>query len=148
MQAVESGRFAFIGGGRHLTDTTHVDNAVEGFVLAADKGTPGAAYFVHDGSPVVFREFVTQLLATRGIEAPDKSMPRPLASAIATAGETAWRFLPLPGAPPVTRMTYWVSALECTLDISAARRDLGYEPVKTREQGLDELREEAHRPAR
>ena len=32
-----SGRFAWIGGGRHLTSTTHVDNVVEGLVLAAEQ---------------------------------------------------------------------------------------------------------------
>ncbi|MEA2479906.1 MAG: hypothetical protein QOJ07_1828 [Thermoleophilaceae bacterium] len=145
--AVKSGKFAFVGGGRHLTETTHVDNVIEGLVLGADKGRAGAAYFVHDGSPVVFREFVGDLLATQGIEAPDRSIPRLLAGALAVGGETAWRLLPLPGQPPLTRMAYWVSALECTLDISAARRDLGYEPVKTRAQGLDELREQASAPA-
>ena len=34
--AIERGRFAWIGGGRHLTSTTHVDNIVEGLVLGAD----------------------------------------------------------------------------------------------------------------
>ena len=53
-----SGRLRWIGGGRQLTSTTHVDNTVEGLVLAAERGTPGNAYFVTDGSPVVFREFV------------------------------------------------------------------------------------------
>ena len=140
-EAIESGKFAFIGGGRHRTSTTHVDNAVEGMILAAGKGRPGAAYFVTDGDPIVFREMVTKLMATQGVEVPDKSIPRPVAAAAAAAAETAWRLLPLKGAPPLTRMTYWVSALECTLDDSAARRDLGYVPVVTREQGLAQLAE-------
>jgi nucleoside-diphosphate-sugar epimerase len=33
----------------------------------------------------------------------------------------------------------WISSQECTIDISRAERDLGYRPVKTREQGLAEL---------
>ena len=52
----------------------------------------------------------------------------------------AWRLLPLPGAPPITRFSVWVASLDCTIDISKARRELGYAPVKTREQGLEELR--------
>jgi nucleoside-diphosphate-sugar epimerase len=40
-------------------------------------------------------------------------------------------------------MAVWVSSLETTIDISRARRELGYEPVRTREQGLDELLSEA-----
>lgn len=147
VEAVESGRFAFIGGGRHRTSTTHVDNAVEGLVLAADRGRPSAAYFVTDGEPIVFREWIARLLATRDVEPPTRSIPRPVAAALAAAGETAWRLLPLKGAPPLTRMTYWVTGLECTLDDSAARADLGYAPVITREQGLDGLREPAAAPA-
>jgi nucleoside-diphosphate-sugar epimerase len=142
IDAVESGKFAFIGGGTHSTSTTHVDNCVEGLVLAADKGRAGAAYFVTDGAPIVFREWIAKLLATQGIDVPDKSIPRPVAAAVAAAGEAAYRHLPgLKGPPPLTRMTYWVTGLECTLDDSAARRELGYVPVITREQGLDGLAE-------
>jgi nucleoside-diphosphate-sugar epimerase len=32
-----------------------------------------------------------------------------------------------------------VSSKECTLDISRARTELGYEPVRTRKEGLAEL---------
>ena len=138
--AVESGRWAWIGGGRHLTATTHVDNAIEGLVLAAERGRPGAAYFVTDGEPAVFREFVTDLLATQGIEAPERKAPKPVVRATAALCETLWRVLPLRSAPPVTRLAYWLAALETTIDISRAREELGYEPVKTREQGLAELR--------
>jgi nucleoside-diphosphate-sugar epimerase len=143
VETVEKGKFAFIGGGRHRTSTTHVDNAVEGMVLAADKGRPGAAYFVTDGDPIVFRDWIAKLLATRGVDAPDRSIPRPVAAALAATAEIAWRVLPLKGPPPLTRMTYWVTGLECTLDDSAARRDLGYAPVITREQGLEQLAEES-----
>ncbi|HWM10634.1 MAG TPA: NAD-dependent epimerase/dehydratase family protein [Solirubrobacteraceae bacterium] len=139
VEMVRSGRFRWIGGGRQLTSTTHVDNCVEGLVLAADRGTPGAAYFVTDGEPVAFREFVTALLATRGVTAPDGSVPRPLARAAARAAEAAWRLLPLPGAPPLTRFAVWVASLECTLDDSRARDELGYEPPVARDDGLAAL---------
>ena len=59
-QMVRSGRWAWIGGGRHRTSTTHVDNTVQGLVLGADRGRPGNAYFVTDGDPIVFRDFVTR----------------------------------------------------------------------------------------
>jgi nucleoside-diphosphate-sugar epimerase len=140
-EMVRSGRFAWIGGGRHRTSTTHVDNAIEGLVLGAERGAPGGVYFVTDGEPVVFRDFVTRLLATQGVTPRDRSIPAPLASALATAGETAWRLLPLPGRPPLTRLTVWVSALETTIDITRARTELGYTPVRTIEDGLEELRQ-------
>ena len=139
-EMVRTNRFRWIGGGRQLTATTHVDNTVEGLVLAADHGTPGSAYFVTDGEPVEFRAFVTELLAAHGVEAPGGSVPLRVASAAAVVCETAWRVLPLPGAPPITRFAVWASGLECTLDDSRARADLGYAPVVTREEGLAALR--------
>ena len=75
VKTVEAGKFAWIGGGLNVTDTAHVDNVVEGLVLAAEKGRPGEAYFVTDGEPVVFREFVTAMLETQGVEPPDRSLP-------------------------------------------------------------------------
>jgi nucleoside-diphosphate-sugar epimerase len=136
IEMVRSGRFRWIGGGRQRTSTTHVDNTVEGLVLAADRGVSGAAYFVTDGEPVVFREFVTALLASRGVEAPGGSVPRPVASAVARVGEVVWRLLPLPGAPPLSRFAVWIAGLECTLDDSRARAELGYAPVVTIAEGL------------
>ncbi len=140
VEAVRSGRFAWIGGGRHRTSTTHVDNAVEGLVLGGSRGVPGNAYFVTDGEPVAFREFVTELLSTQGVQPPDRSIPSPVAHALAVAGETAWRGLRLPGRPPLTRFAYWVSSQECTIRIDKAREQLGYQPVIGRQQGLDDLK--------
>jgi nucleoside-diphosphate-sugar epimerase len=56
-------------------------------------------------------------------------------------GETAWRLLPLPGRPPLTRLAVWLSAVETTIDITRARTELGYAPVRTIDEGLEELRQ-------
>ena len=138
--AVRAGRFRWIGGGRHRTATTHVDNVVEGLVLGAAKGRSGSVYFVTDGDPVVFREFVSELLGTQGIDVPDKDAPAGVVRVLAPVLEGVWSALRRPAPPPVTRLTYWLSAQECTIDISRAREELGYAPVKTREQGMQELR--------
>jgi nucleoside-diphosphate-sugar epimerase len=139
VQAVQAGRFSWVNGGRHLTSTTHVDNVVEGLMLAAVRGRAGGVYFVTDGEPVVFRDFVTELLGTQGVEVPDRSIPMPLARAAAIASEAIWRTLRLSGTPPVTRTAFWLSALETTIDISRARQELGYRPVKTIAEGMAEL---------
>lgn len=139
-EMVRSGRFAWIGGGNHLTSITHVDNTVEGLILGATAGRPGEAYFVTDGEPVVFREFVSQLLETQGVQAPTRSLPVGAAGALAVTSEIAWRLLPLPGRPPLSRFSYWVSSQECTIRTDKARAELGYAPVISRDEGLAELR--------
>jgi nucleoside-diphosphate-sugar epimerase len=139
IELVKKGRFSWIGGGGHLTATAHVDNVVEGLWLGATRGAPGGVYFVTDGEPIAFREMVTRMLATAGVDAPDKNVPAPVARAGAAACETLWRLLPLRGHPPITRFAVWVSSLECTIDISRARSELGYEPLQARDEGLAEL---------
>jgi nucleoside-diphosphate-sugar epimerase len=136
---VEAGRFAWVGGGRNVTETTHHHNDVEGMILAAPHGRSGEAYFVTDGEPVVFREFVSELLRTQGVEPPDRSLPAWSAAPMARVCEAAWKLLPLPGEPPMTAFRSWLLTQECTIDISKARGELGYEPVVNHEQGLAEL---------
>jgi len=142
-EMVRSGRFRWVGGGGQLTATTHIDNTVEGLWLAATRAPAGGVYFVTDGEPVVFREFLTAMLGTQGVEIPDRSVPPPLARAAAAAAERVWRLLKRQGNPPLTRFAVWVSSQECTIDISRAERELGYSPVTTREEGLAELRRSA-----
>ena len=137
---VRSGRFRWVGGGRQLTATTHIDNTVEGLWLGATRAPAGGVYFVTDGEPVVFRDFLTALVATQGVELPDKSVPPGVAGAAARAAEGIWRGLRRRGNPPITRFAVWVSSQECTIDISRAERELGYRPVTSREEGLAALR--------
>lgn len=136
---VRGGRFAWIGGGGQLTDTTHVDNVVHGLRLGAERGADGEIYFVTDDERVVFREFLSDLIRTQGLEPPARNVPAALAGTMAALSEGAWRLLPLRGSPPLSRFTVWVSSQECTIDISKAKRDLGYEPIKRRDAGLAEL---------
>jgi nucleoside-diphosphate-sugar epimerase len=140
-EMVRSGRWAWIGGGRQRTSTTHVDNVVHGLLLAAQHGARGGVYFVTDGEAVVFRDFVTRLLATQGVTPPGRSVPTGVARAVAAASETAWRLLRIGPThrPPLTRFAVWVSALETTIDITRARTELGYEPVRTIDEGMEEL---------
>jgi nucleoside-diphosphate-sugar epimerase len=137
--AVESGKFAWIGGGQHRTSITHVDNVVEGLIAGAERGRGGEAYFVTDGDPVVFRDFLTELLQANGVDPPDRSVPPWLAGALAAGGEAAWTLLPLKGSPPLTRFALWAGSKDCVLDDSKARSELGYAPVTSREEGLAEM---------
>lgn len=140
IETVEAGQWAWVGGGRNVTDTAHVDNVVEGLILAAEKGRPGESYFVTDGEPVVFREFVTAMLQTQGVEPPSRSLPAWTAAPLARVAEAAWKFLPLPGEPPMTTFRSWLLTQECTIDISKARTELGYSPIVSHAQGLAAMR--------
>jgi nucleoside-diphosphate-sugar epimerase len=142
VDAARSGRLRWVDGGDHLTSTTHVRNAVEGILAAADRGRGGQAYFVTDGAPLPFREFATALLATQGVPAPTGTVSGRVARAAASGAGALWRALPLPGRPPLDLTAVRVVGETCTLRDDRARRELGYEGQVTRARGLAELRSE------
>lgn len=136
IEAVRKGQWAWVDGGRYRTSTCHVDNVVEGLLLAAERGQPDAAYFLTDGESVEFRAFMEAQFAAHGVVAADKSMPRWLVRLVATVCEWAWDNLPLKGAPPLTRMALALGTQEVTVSDALARRELGYVGHTTREAGL------------
>ncbi len=133
VELVKRGRFGWIGGGHYLTSTCHVDNVVEGILLAAERGGPGEIYFLTDGEPVEFRGFLTQMLATYGVDPGNRSVPRWLARTVAAL--TGWM-----SKPPVTRTAIALVGNEVTLVDTKARRELGYTSHVSRERGLAEMR--------
>jgi len=140
LAAVDGGRFAWIDGGRYRTSTTHVGNLVHGIERALLAGVSGECYFITDADDVEFRAFVGAMLATQGRAVPDKAVPGWLVRGVAAASEGVARLTGGRWRPPVTRQVLATSAVEVTLDIGKARRDLGYAPPVSRTQGLEELR--------
>ncbi|MBL8952642.1 MAG: NAD-dependent epimerase/dehydratase family protein [Myxococcaceae bacterium] len=139
IEGIRGGRFKWVGGGRYPTTTTHVANACEGAILAAEKGTPGEVYFVTDGPPVEFREWVTKLLATQQRPAPEGSVPFGLAWAAAVAAEGVWRLMGRKTTPPATKVSIGLMGQQVTVKDDKARRELGYVGRVSREQGLAEM---------
>ena len=129
---VRAGRWAWIAGGHYLTSTCHVDNVVEGALLAATHGRPGDIYFLTDGEPVEFRAFISALLRSRGAEPGAREVPRWFVRALATL--TSW----MP-RPPITKTAIALAGVEVTVSDQKARRELGYTGRTTREAGLHAL---------
>lgn len=129
----------WFGGGAHRMSTCHVRNVSHGVLLALQRGRPGEVYFLTDGAPVPFRSFVTQLIRTQGVNPGERNAPLWLAAALAAVGEAAWRWLPLKGEPPLTRTALNLLFRQVTVSDAKARRELGYAPVVSVEQGLQEL---------
>ena len=141
--AVKAKRFMWMDGGHYPTSTCHVDNVCEGMLLAAEKGRGGEAYFLTDGAPVELRAFVTKLLASRGVDPGDKSIPAWLALTVAYFAEFVWEIcgpFGLKGEPPVTRMAVHLFGEPVTVNDAKARRELGYVGKVTREQGYATLK--------
>mmetsp|Transcript_13526 Transcript_13526/g.24223 ORF Transcript_13526/g.24223 Transcript_13526/m.24223 type:complete len:317 (+) Transcript_13526:222-1172(+) len=126
-EQVKNGRFMFINHGDFLTSVCHIDNLIEGLIKAYLNGEPGNSYFVTDGKPIKFREFVIKTLATQGVDASNCwSFP-------ASLGYLASWF----GLMSRTYVRLWGE--EVTLVDNKARNEIGYEGRVTFEQGLQSL---------
>jgi nucleoside-diphosphate-sugar epimerase len=140
IEAARSGKLSWIGGGRYPMSTTHIANAVHGMMLALESGRAGEVYFVTDGEPVEFRDFITKLLATQGVEAPSREIPRWLVEPVVRMGDFLGRVTGGSIRGPMSWQEYAVLGVAVTLNIDKARREIGYSPVISREEGLAELR--------
>ena len=136
VEARKSGALKWIGGGRYLTSTCHVRNVCEGMLKAAEKGAPGEVYFLTDGAPVEFRDFITQLLAKEGVDANVGSIPRAVAHASSIAFDATWRLFKMKGRPPLPHASFHLMGEEVTVIDEKARRELGYTGEVTIAAGL------------
>jgi nucleoside-diphosphate-sugar epimerase len=139
VKAVQSGSFAWIAGGHYRTSSCYVANACEGMILAAEEGRAGEVYFLTDGEPVEFREFLTDMLRTQGVVPGGRTIPRGLARAMASVAEASWSVLRLAHEPPLTRAALLRIGEEVTVVDTKARRELGYRTAVSREDGLAAL---------
>ncbi|MGA1825518.1 MAG: NAD-dependent epimerase/dehydratase family protein [bacterium] len=142
------GRLRRIRGPKKMTDITYIDDAACAHLLAADKlrsssDSPGQiagkAYFISSGQPVEIWDFVNRLLKAATIPPVTKSVPLRLALAIGWMFETLYAFFGIKSEPHMTRWVVRELATSHWFDISAARRDLGYKPTVTLEEGLHRL---------
>ncbi len=138
------GRLRFVGDGRALIDSTYVENAAAAHLLAADRLAVGSrcagrAYFISQGEPRPVMELVNAILRAGGLAPVTATVPVPVAVAAGAAAELWWRLLRRPGEPPMTRFLARQLGTAHWFDISAARRDLGYRPEVSIDDGLRRL---------
>lgn len=136
------GQLFQVGEGRNRVDVVYVENAADAHLLAADKlgaGSPvnGHAYFISQGVPVVLWTWIDGILERLGLPRVNRKVSHGMARAVGAAMEIAYTVLPLPGEPRMTRFLADLLATSHYFDISKARKDFGYEPRISTEDGLD-----------
>lgn len=140
----KSGRLRMVGRPQ-MIDTTYIDNAVEAHLLAYERLRPGSpiagkAYFITQGEPLEGPTFISDMLDAAGLPPVTRTIPAPLARSAAALAEAVWNTFKLQSEPPVTRFLVSQLATAHWYDISAARRDLGYDPKVSYREGMDRLK--------
>lgn len=146
VERARAGKLRLVGRAhRKRIDTIYIENAAAAHVQALDRLTPGApcagrAYFLAQGEPLSSAAMINALLACAGLPAVTRSIPYPLAYAIGALLEAWWTLTWRPGEPLMTRFLANQLATAHWYDLSAARRDLGYAPAVSLQQGFALLR--------
>ncbi len=140
----KAGTLRLIGDGSKLIDSVYIDNAADAHLLACDRLQPGAAcagraYFITQGEPLPTAELINRILAAAGLPPVSKTISPEAAYAAGWMMQTVYGLLRIQSEP---RMTCFLARQLSTAhwyDISAARRDLGYEPAVSIDEGLERL---------
>jgi nucleoside-diphosphate-sugar epimerase len=136
-----AGRVVQVGDGTNKVDLTYVEDAARAHLLAADAlqtGSPvaGSAYFISQDEPVNLWQWINAFLAQLDLPPVKRRVSLPVARAIGGAMELGYRLLRRQGDPTLTRFMASELATSHYYDISRAKRDLGYRPQFSMEQGL------------
>ncbi|MCK5825468.1 MAG: NAD-dependent epimerase/dehydratase family protein [Desulfuromusa sp.] len=145
LQQGRGGALRRIGGKPCLVDTVYIDNAAEAHVLAAEKLSvdsvvAGKSYFISNDEPLPLWDMVNRILAADDIPAVEKSISPRLAYLAGGLLETIYRLLNLSGEPRMTRFVAKELSTAHWFDLSAAKKDFGYQPQVSIEEGLSRLR--------
>jgi nucleoside-diphosphate-sugar epimerase len=139
-----AGKLRRVGRRDPTVDVTYIDNAADAHVLAADKlavGSPvaGKAYFISNGEPVKLWEFLNRVFDLAGLPPVTRTVPVWPAKLVGRVSEMLFRTFGLAGEPAITRFVAGQLSTSHWFDISAARRDFGYVPKVTVDEGLRRL---------
>ena len=137
VEAVSKGRFPILGDGSTVTDVTHVEDVVQAVLLSLDsEKAVGRIYHITGGEEVNLLEVVKRIIDRMGYPSLKRKIPAERAMLAAGVVEGIWQALRLKGEPPLTRYKVSIMCYSQTYDISAAKRDLGYEPRVTWQEGV------------
>jgi 2-alkyl-3-oxoalkanoate reductase len=130
----------YIGGGKRAMNCIYVGNLVEAAMLAAEKPEAvGQIYNLTDGEFVSKRHFIDNIADGLGIKRPKPvGVPLWLARILAWQMERAARKNNSPKAPRLTQARVKLFGLNLDFSIEKAKRELGYRPRWSYEEGMRE----------
>jgi nucleoside-diphosphate-sugar epimerase len=137
-------RLVKVGDGRNLVDTIYIDNAAAAHIQAADRleqnhHLSGRVYFISQDDPVPLWEMVNNILKRAGLAPVQRSISRNSAWLIGAVLEIFYKMFKISGEPRMTRFLADELSTAHWFDISAAKKDLGYKPKISMEEGLTKL---------
>ncbi len=139
-------KLRIVGDGTNLVDTVYIDNAVDAHILAferlsSDSAISGKAYFITNGEPLPVATIFNKVLKAADLPPVTRKISADVAYVAGALMEFLYWITKRKEEPLLTRFV--ARELSCAhwFDLTAARRDLGYEPEVSIDEGMQRLRE-------
>jgi 2-alkyl-3-oxoalkanoate reductase len=144
LDRARKGQLRQVGDGANMIDAVYVENAAAAHLQAADALAPGAphcgkAYFITNGEPVNCWQWINEILGLAGLPPVHRKISLRAAYAAGALLEGLWTILGRTDEPQMTRFLAAQLGMSHYFDISAARRDFGYEPRISMAEGMQRL---------
>ncbi|MEH6531597.1 MAG: 2-alkyl-3-oxoalkanoate reductase [Photobacterium frigidiphilum] len=146
IERARAGRLKLVGHEDKLVDTIYVDNAAYAHILAAIRLTEpsstcaGKAYFLSNDEPITMAAMLNKILSCADLPKVTKRVPAGLAYQVGALLEWLYGVLNKKEEPIMTRFVARQLSTCHYFDISAAKRDLGYTPLVSIDDGMKRLK--------
>lgn len=144
IERARRGKLVQVGNDDTRVDVTYIDNAAQAHLLAcgalcATARCAGRAYFISQGEPVLLWPWLNLILSRVGAPPITRKMSYRKARLAGGVCELLHKLLRRNSEPLMTRFLATQLAKSHYFDISASRRDFGYEPKISTAEGLERL---------
>lgn len=141
----KAGKLKLVGKEDKLVDSIFIDNAAYGHLLAGldlcqAANSAGKAYFLSNDEPITMAAMLNSILASANMAPISKRVPATLAFYVGYFLELTYGLLRLRSEPVMTRFVAKQLSTSHYFDISAAKKDLGYQPQVSIAEGMVKLK--------
>ncbi|MEM1348316.1 MAG: NAD-dependent epimerase/dehydratase family protein [Myxococcota bacterium] len=147
VERAKRGKLKIVGDGANVVDITYIDNAAKAHVQALDalaradsEPNPGGKpYFISNDEPVELWPWINGLLGRLGVAPVTRRVSLSMAERVGGVLERGFKLLPTEKEPPMTRFIARQLATSHWYDMGPAKRDFGYAPEVSMDEGLERL---------
>jgi nucleoside-diphosphate-sugar epimerase len=142
LEMIEQGKMFLLAGGTGTCHPCFIENLLDAAMLAADHpAAVGRGYIVADDDPISFREFFDTLAWVAGRGPIERSIPLPVARAIAAGCELFARTTRRRGRPLLTQAAVAMVTTRSELSMRRIKDELGFHPQYSFADAARTLRE-------
>jgi nucleoside-diphosphate-sugar epimerase len=138
INVAKKGKLPLINDGKALIDVSYVENVVDSLILCAEASNNflGKKYNITNDQPIILKELLEKSFAALDLDFTPKIISYKKALGVATFLELIASLPFVKSEPLLTRYAVGVFGISQTLNIEAAKKDLGYRPKIDIDQGI------------